>query len=88
MNAFGAYATVAAVSAAASLLLGFGIVKSLSTITDSGMWAIAAMTFAPAILGVGVSFFISVSHRAEPARERRLPTDDSFDAGTFTSKDR
>jgi hypothetical protein len=76
------------VAAAASLLLGFGIVKSLSTITDSAMWAIAVMTFAPALMGVGVSVFICLSQRGEPARERerRPPPAEPFDDGAFSAK--
>jgi hypothetical protein len=90
MNAFGAYSIVAAVSAVASLVLGFGAIKTLTHITDSGMWAIAAMAFAPALMGIGVSLFICLSQRNEPPRERerRLPPDDGYDPGAFTSKDR
>ena len=27
-------------------------------ISDSGMWAIAFMTFAPALMGIGVAYFV------------------------------
>jgi hypothetical protein len=90
VNAFAAYSIVALVSALASLLIGFGVTNTLTRITDSGMWAIAAMVFAPAFMGIGVSLFICMSHRAHPPheRERRLPPEDPYDAGAFTSKDR
>jgi hypothetical protein len=87
MNAYGAYSIVAGVSGLASLALGFGVVKTLNQITNEGMWAIAAMTFAPALLGIGVSLFICLSHRAEP-RERRYPPVEPFDSGAFTPTDR
>jgi hypothetical protein len=84
MNVYGAYSTVAAVSALAAFLLGWGSIKTLSHITDSGMWAITVMAMAPALMGIGVSFFICLSHRAEPPRERRLPPDEPLDPGAFT----
>jgi hypothetical protein len=88
MNAYGAYATVAACGAIASLLVGWGSIKTLGVITDSAMWAIATMAFAPALMAVGVSLFICLTQRSEPPRERRPPPDDPFDVGAFTSKDR
>ena len=43
----------------------FGIVAMalmiLHTISDIGMCAIAVMTFAPALMGIGIAFFISRS---------------------------
>jgi hypothetical protein len=52
------------------------------------MWAIAVMTFAPALMGVGVSVFICLSQRGEPARERerRPPPAEPFDDGAFSAK--
>lgn len=90
MNAFSAYSIVAGVSALASLLLGFGIIKTLTHISDSGMWAIAAMVFAPALMAIGVSMFICLSHRAHPPREpeRRPPPADPYDVGAITVRDR
>jgi hypothetical protein len=89
MNAYGAYSTVAGVSALASFLLGFSIIKTLAQITDNAMWAIAAMVFAPAIMGISISFFIFLSHqllsRREP--ERRQPADDGFPPGAYTARD-
>lgn len=87
MNAFGAYAVVGGTAAAASFLLGFGIVKSLSTITDSAMWAIALMTFAPAFMAIGVSLFICLSHRAMPILPPPIPND-PYDSGAFQSSER
>ena len=90
MNAYGAYSIVAGVSAAASFLLGFGIIKTLTQITDNAMWAIAAMVFAPAITGISISFFIFLSHQAQSRQEPGRPptTDDGYGSGAFTSKDR
>jgi hypothetical protein len=90
MNAYQAYATVAGVSALASLLLGFGIIKALTHISDSGMWAIATMVFAPALMGIGVSLFICLTHQSQSRREpeRRPLPDDGYDPGAFISKDR
>jgi hypothetical protein len=89
MNAYTAYATVAGVCAIASFLLGFSVIKTLTQITDNGMWAIAAMVFAPAILGISVSFFIFLSHQSQARRgPERLPPEDSFGSGAFTSRDR
>ena len=91
MNAFGAYAIVAGISAFASLLIAFGTITTLSQITDSGMWAIAVMTMVPAGMAVAVSFFIHQSHRASETRrdrERRPTPDDLHDAGSFTSIER
>jgi hypothetical protein len=85
MNAYHAYATVAAVSAVASFLLGWGSIKTLSHITDSGMWAITVMAMAPALMGIGVSLFICLSHRSEPPRARRLPPEEPLEPGAFTS---
>jgi hypothetical protein len=72
MNPFKAFTVVAGISAAGSLLtvvlsLTFltlrvtdgGRVTDGDRITDGGMWAIAAMAAAPAVMGIGVSYFIS-----------------------------
>jgi hypothetical protein len=89
MNAFAAYAVVAGASSAASLLIALIGMKSFSTITDSGLWSIAAMTAAPVVMAIWVSYFINQSHRTWPPqdRERRRP-DDLNDAGAFTSERR
>jgi hypothetical protein len=90
MNAFGAYSVVALVGALASFLLGFGTIRTLSHISDSGMWAIAVMTLAPALMAIGVSLFICLSHRANPPRDpdRRRPPDDPYESGAFIGKER
>jgi hypothetical protein len=88
MNANQAYASVAGAATTASVLLGCGGSMVLGQRSDSTMWAIAAMTFAPAFLGVGVSLFICLSQRSEPPRERRLPPEEPLDPGAFTSSRR
>jgi hypothetical protein len=88
MNAYQAYALVGGISAAASLLLGCIALKTFTTLSDSGIWAIAVMTFAPALLGIGVSLFICLSHRSAPPRERRLPPEEPLEPGAFTSSHR
>ena len=88
MNVYGAYSVVAFVSASASFLLGFSVIKTLIHISDSGMWAIAVMVMAPGAMGIAVSFFICLSYRAQPREpERRRPPDD-FDTEAFVAKDR
>jgi hypothetical protein len=59
MNPFKAFVIVAGVSAASSLLIVFVSLRTLGQISDGGMWAIAAMTTAPAFMAIGVSHFIS-----------------------------
>jgi hypothetical protein len=58
------YALVALFCACAS----FGIVGTalsiLRSVTDSGMFAIALMTFAPAVMGIGIAYFISKQPKA------------------------
>jgi hypothetical protein len=69
--------------------VGFGIVRTLNQITDSAMWAIAAMTAAPAIMGISISFFIFLSHQSQRRDpERHLPSEDGYGAGAFIAKDR
>ena len=58
VNAYTAYIAVALVAAAACCAIPLIALSKLVHITDSGMGSIAAMTFAPALLGIGVSFFI------------------------------
>ena len=66
MNPFKAFTVVAGISAAGSLLTVLLSLTILSTrvtdggrVTDGAMWAIAAMAAAPAVMGIGVSYFIS-----------------------------
>jgi hypothetical protein len=58
------YALVALFCASAS----FGIVAIalgiLRAVTDGGMFAIALMAFAPAVMGVGIAYFISKQSKA------------------------
>ena len=39
--------------------IGFCMVMHLSLLTDGTMWAIAAMVAAPAVMGIGVAYFMS-----------------------------
>lgn len=67
MNPFKAFTVVAGISAAGSLLTVLYALAflsrvpdgGLSRVNDGGMWAIAAMAAAPAVMGIGVSYFIS-----------------------------
>lgn len=90
MNAYSAYSIVAGVNALASLLIAFGVVRTLTQITDAGMWAIAGMTAVPALMAMGVCYFINSTHGAALGREsvRRLPPDDTYGSGAFISKER
>ena len=58
-NPFQAFTIVAGISVAGSLLIVIVALQTLSRISDAGMWAIAAMAMAPALMGIGVSYFIS-----------------------------
>jgi zinc transporter ZupT len=88
-NAFGAYAVVAAASSAASVLIALIGIKTYTTITDSGLWSIAAMVAAPMLMAFGVSYFINESHRVKPPREpERRPPDDPYGQGAFTPERR
>jgi hypothetical protein len=53
------FAQVALCSGAASVLIAFLCMVLLRSITDTGMWACAAMVFAPALMGIGVAYFMS-----------------------------
>ena len=59
MNAFKALVAVAGISAISSLLIVVFAFIILTHITDGGMWAIAAMAYAPSVAGIGVSYFVS-----------------------------
>ncbi len=59
VNALKAFVAVAGISAISSLLIVVFALQILTQITDGGMWAIAAMAFAPSVAGIGVSYFIS-----------------------------
>jgi hypothetical protein len=58
MNPYRALAVIAAVSVASSLLIVVFALHTLNRITDAGMFGIGLMAFAPAVLGVGVSYFL------------------------------
>jgi hypothetical protein len=64
MKAFGAYAVVATVGGLGSVLICLVALGSLRTITDEGMWAIAAMVAVPALMAGAVAYFIHRSHLA------------------------
>jgi hypothetical protein len=39
--------------------IGFCMVMHLTLLTDGTMWAISAMVAAPAIMGIGIAYFMS-----------------------------
>lgn len=53
------YALVALFSGAASVAIVCFALLILHTISDAGMWAIAAMAAAPAAMGIGVAHCLS-----------------------------
>jgi len=57
-NAFAAYMVVTFVSGAASVFIALVVLTKFTQVTDSGIWAMAVMIAAPALLGIGVSYFI------------------------------
>ena len=61
VNAFAAYMVVAAAGAFASAVIALIAMVNFHYISDSGLWAVAVMVLAPALMAVGVSFFISKS---------------------------
>jgi hypothetical protein len=65
INPYAAYACVAGFGAAASVLIALIGMKSFTTITDNGMWAVAAMVAAPAFMSLGVAFCITLTRRRE-----------------------
>ena len=53
------YPLIALFSGGASAGIAVICIFHFSTISDSEMWAIAAMVGAPAIMGIGVAYFMS-----------------------------
>ena len=53
------YALVALFCAGASFGIVAAALSILRAVTDGGMFAIALMTFAPAVMGIGIAYFIS-----------------------------
>ncbi len=53
------YAMVALYCGGASFLIVGTALGILHTVTDGGMFAIALMALAPAVLGIGVAYFMS-----------------------------
>ena len=56
------YVGVALAAGGASVLItliGFCMVMHLTLLTDGTMWAIAAMVAAPAVMGIGIAYFMS-----------------------------
>jgi hypothetical protein len=50
---------IAGYCASASAGIGFFAFVLLHQISDGGMWAIAAMAAAPALMGIGMAYFIT-----------------------------
>ena len=57
-NAYTAYIVVALASAAASVVIALVALNTFTQVTDSAMWSMAVMILAPALSGVGVSYFV------------------------------
>jgi hypothetical protein len=56
---FNPFALIALFAGLASMVIAVVAFLCLHTITDSAMWAIAAMVAAPAAMGIGVAYFLS-----------------------------
>ena len=61
LTPMGAFVLVALFCGGASLGIVALALTILHSITDVGMCAIAVMSFAPALMGIGIAFFISKS---------------------------
>ena len=53
------FVRVAIASGGASAGIALICMFTMHTISDAGMWAIAAMVAAPAIMGIGIAYFMS-----------------------------
>ena len=58
-ESLGVYAWIAFYGGLASVAIAFLAFSILRSITDGGMWAIAAMVAAPAVMGIGIALFMS-----------------------------
>jgi apolipoprotein N-acyltransferase len=70
-SAYAAYIGVAFVSAAASVVIALIALSRFSQVSDGAMWAMAAMILTPALLGIGVAYF--VNRTAEASRGAPTP---------------
>jgi uncharacterized membrane protein len=57
-NVYAAYMVVAFISAAASVIIALIALTRFTQVTDGAMWSMAVMILAPALLGIGVSYFV------------------------------
>ena len=64
-NPYQAYACVAGFGAAATVLIALIAIHHFTTISDNGIWAVAAMVAAPAFMSLGVAFCITLTRRRE-----------------------
>jgi len=53
------YALIALYAGLTSVAIAFVAFSLMRPITDGGMWAIAAMVAAPAVMGIGIALFMS-----------------------------
>ncbi|HSY17489.1 MAG TPA: hypothetical protein VK815_04105 [Candidatus Acidoferrales bacterium] len=53
------YALIALYAGLASVAIAGSAFTMMRPITDGGMWAIAAMVAAPAVMGIGIALFMS-----------------------------
>src|SRR5262245_4443510 len=77
LKVFEAYAIVAFLSGLASVGIAAITVFHFERITDGGMWAIAAMVAAPALMGVGISYCVYRSSALLQARAVPGPAADA-----------
>jgi hypothetical protein len=58
LNAYGAYALIAFLGALGSAGVALIALNKFDRLTDTGMYAIAVMVVAPAVMGVGIAAFV------------------------------
>jgi hypothetical protein len=75
-QAYGTYKVVVTVSVIAMAGIAAIALKSFRNISDAGMFAIALMVLAPAVLGIGVSYFVYLSSAS--ASRAQAKQDDPF----------
>jgi hypothetical protein len=58
VNPFVGVAVAAGGAAVLVAFIGFCMVMHLTELSDGTMWAIAAMVAAPAVMGIGIAYFM------------------------------
>ena len=72
------YTQVAMYCGAACVAITWITVTHFGNVTDAGMFAIAAMVFAPAVLGLGIAYFVHRTSLAETPSRSMPATDAHF----------